>query len=74
LKETGINTAIFSAHSVRGAASSKAAAAGVPIQSILNQGHWASESTFAKFYRREKTKEKQIDIEALLQVSGDDSD
>ncbi|KZS09564.1 Uncharacterized protein APZ42_026185 [Daphnia magna] len=74
LKEAGIDTAIFSAHSVRGAASSKAAAARGPIQSILNQGHWASESNFAKFFRREKTKEKQIDIAALLQVLEDDSD
>jgi hypothetical protein len=40
----------------------------------INQGHWASESTFAKFYRRERTKEKRIEIEALLQVSEDDSD
>lgn len=53
LKEAGVDTAIFSAHSTRGAAASKAASAGVCIQAILKQGHWAKESTFAKFYRRD---------------------
>ena len=43
---------VYSAHSVRGAAATKAVNNGVPIQSILNQGHWASESTFARFYKR----------------------
>jgi hypothetical protein len=50
----------------------------IPAQTMeyidINQGQWASESTFAKFYRRERTKEKRIEIEALLQVSEDDSD
>ncbi len=53
LKEAGVDISIFSAHSIRGAAASKAAAAGVCIQSILDQGHWARESTFARFYRRD---------------------
>jgi hypothetical protein len=52
LKEAGIDTTVYSAHSVRGAAASKAVNNGVPIQSILNQGHWTSESTFARFYKR----------------------
>lgn len=52
LKEAGIYTTIFSAHSVREAAASKAVANGIAIQSILNQGHWARESTFARFYKR----------------------
>ncbi len=53
LKVAGIDTATFTAHSTRGAAASKAASAGVPIQAILDSGHWAKESTFAKFYHRE---------------------
>lgn len=53
LSAAGIDTSVFCAHSTRGAASSKAAAAGVPIQSILDTGHWARESTFARFYKRE---------------------
>ena len=53
LQVAGIDASIFSAHSTRGAAASKAAAAGVPIQTILNSGHWSRESTFARFYHRE---------------------
>ena len=53
LQVAGIDTSIFSAHSTRGAAASKAAAAGVPIQTILDSGHWSRESTFARFYHRE---------------------
>lgn len=48
----GIDTAIFKAHSTRGAAASRAFANGVPVDSILRAGHWAAESTFARFYRR----------------------
>ncbi|KZS07400.1 Uncharacterized protein APZ42_028944 [Daphnia magna] len=50
LQEAGIDTAVFKAHSTRGAAASKAASNGVPINTILKQGHWASESIFAKCY------------------------
>ncbi|KZS16152.1 Uncharacterized protein APZ42_018153 [Daphnia magna] len=53
LSEAGINVSKFSAHSTRGAATSKAAAAGHPIQSILNASHWASQSIFTKYYCRE---------------------
>ena len=53
LSVAGIDTSTFSAHSTRGAAASKAAGAGIPIQTILDSGHWAKESTFARFYHRE---------------------
>ena len=52
LSAAGIDTSIFCAHSTRGAASSKAASAGVPISAILDTGHWARQSTFARFYKR----------------------
>ena len=52
LHEAGISSN-FAAHSTRGAASSKAFAAGVSIDSILKQGNWAHESTFSRFYRRD---------------------
>ena len=48
----GIDTAVFSAHSTRGAAASRASAAGVGTDSILRLGHCAHESTFARFYKR----------------------
>ena len=52
LKQAGIGSQ-FSAHSTRGAASSKAAANGLSILSILKKGNWAHETTFTRFYRRE---------------------
>lgn len=53
LREAGVDTSVYSAHSTRSAAASKAAASGISISSILSKGSWASESTFAKFYHRE---------------------
>lgn len=52
LGEAGVDTSYFSAHSTRGAASSKAAASGVAIGTVLAAASWADESTFARFYRR----------------------
>ena len=74
LKEAGIDTSIFSAHSARGAAASKAMAQGIPIQSILNQGHWARESTFAKFYRRAVPSNTNDVGQAVLQNLNNSSD
>lgn len=45
----GIDTSVFTAHSVRSAATS---AARVPIASILRTAGWTSECTFRKFYKR----------------------
>ena len=52
LSEAGINTDIFKAHSVRGASSSTAAAAGVTTSEILQAADWSSATTFQKFYLR----------------------
>jgi len=52
LREAGIDTSIYSAHSTRGASASKAASAGIPVESILKSGSWSSESVFARHYRR----------------------
>lgn len=71
LRQAGIDTSVFAAHSTRGAAGSKAAAAGIPIQSILNQGHWARESTFAKFYKRD-AKDINLVETAVLNNMGND--
>ncbi len=49
----GVDTSVFSAHSTRGAAASKAATSGLSIDTILHAGCWAAESTINKFYRRE---------------------
>ena len=50
LTEAGIDTEIFKAHSVRGASSSTAAAAGVTTVDILKAADWSSAGTFQKFY------------------------
>ena len=52
LSLAGVNSHNFSAHSTRGAAASKAASLGVPIDSILATASWSSQSTFARFYHR----------------------
>ena len=52
LQEAGINTEVFKPHSIRGAASSKAAWSGVTISDILQAADWSSEATFQKFYYR----------------------
>lgn len=53
LKAAGVDTAVFKAHSTRGAAASKALASGLSLDSILKAGQWSRESTFSKFYQRD---------------------
>ena len=50
LGKAGIDTNIFKAHSVRGAAASAAANAGVTTIDIMKAADWSSESVFTKFY------------------------
>lgn len=52
LSKAGIPTEIFSAHSTRSAAASKAFALGVPLDSILKAADWSSQTTFTRFYHR----------------------
>ena len=46
LLEAGIDASVFEAHSVRGAACSTAAWAGVTTSDILKAADWSSEGTF----------------------------
>ena len=66
LRESGIDTTTFSAHSTRGAASSKAARSGVAVSTILSSACWASESIFIKFYKRDRPSDMAV-AEAVLQ-------
>jgi hypothetical protein len=50
LEKPGIDTGIFKAHSVRGAATSAAASSGQTTADILKAADWSSESVFTKFY------------------------
>ena len=52
LEAAGVDTSIFSAHSVRGASSSKAANMGITTNEILRAADWSSESVFQKFYHK----------------------
>lgn len=50
LGRSGVDTAKFTAGSVRPAAASKAKAMAVPIACIMTKAGWSRESTFAKYY------------------------
>ncbi|XP_064637118.1 uncharacterized protein LOC135493595 [Lineus longissimus] len=60
MKEAGVDTDIFSPHSVRGAATSKAKLAKVAIATILKTAGWSGERTFAKFYDKKIVHEGQF--------------
>ena len=52
MQEAGLDISIFSPHSLRGASTSAASRAKVPIQTILQTAGWARQSTFAKYYKK----------------------
>lgn len=52
LANSEVDTSIFQAYSIRGAAASKEAASGVTVTDILMAADWSSEGTFQHFYYR----------------------
>ena len=50
LKQAGIDTSIFKAHSTRGASVSAAKNMGVTSREILDTANWSTESVFQRFY------------------------
>ena len=50
LEESGIDTKLFKAHSVRSASTSAAANQGVTTEDILKAADWSSDSLFQSFY------------------------
>ena len=52
LRAVGIDLAILSAYSTRGASASEATSSGIPVESILRRASWAAASTFSRFYNR----------------------
>ena len=52
LNYSGIDPRIFSAHSTRGAATSKAALANVPVNTIMKTAGWTRQDTFATYYNK----------------------
>lgn len=69
LQESGVDTSIFSAHSTRHAATSKANKLGVSIDVIKKTAGWTdSSSVFARFYNKEIVSHNQF-AELLLDSS-----
>ncbi len=52
LKEAGVNTKLYPAHSTRAAATSGASESGVSLAEIMKTAGWKRESTFQKFYQK----------------------
>ena len=52
MEKAGVDTSTFTAHSTRGAATSKAKMVGVSTGEILKAASWSSSSTFCRFYHR----------------------
>ena len=50
MKAAGIDITVFTAHSTRGAATSKANSAGLPMSEIMKTANWSSPLTFCRFY------------------------
>ena len=58
MASSGIDVSSFRAHSMRGAATSTDACAGVSTAKILKAADWSSENTFTKIYKKEVTSSK----------------
>ena len=52
MREAGVDTSVFSPHSVRAASVSAAKASQVPISTILDTAGWSNAKTFAKYYNK----------------------
>ena len=70
MRQSGIDTSVFKAHSTRGAGTS-AARGLVPIDVILTSGGWSSRSTFAKFYEREVPRAASLGNAIASRLQGD---
>lgn len=67
LKDSGVDTSIFSAYSTRHDSTSAASRSRVSMNSILKTAGWSSKSeTFARFYKRELTKDKNAFALSIL--------
>lgn len=66
LKESGIDTSLFKAHSVRHASTSKAYTKGVNIDVIMDSAGWTRNSkVFGKFYRRDIVDRTEYSMQIL---------
>ena len=66
----GIDISIYKAHSVRSATTSKAEAAGVPLEEILRTAGWSNAKTFAKYYNKPVAKKSEFANKILAKPMG----
>ena len=66
LERAGIDTGVWTAHSTRGASTSKVASMGLSLDVVLTTACWKRVGTFKKFYK--KPIEKEIDREKFTQT------
>ena len=52
MHDAGINTDMFTPHSIRSASTSAAKRTGTPLNTILSAAGWTQESTFRKYYNK----------------------
>ena len=69
LKRSGIDTSVFTSHSIRHASSSKAKVRGATVKDIMDKGRWASTSTWHRFYYKQVLGEEPFQ-RAVLQGFG----
>ena len=60
MAKSGIDISIYKSHSVRSAATSKAAQGGACLEQILQTAGWSNAETFAKYYQKEITTKKSM--------------
>ncbi|CAC5383917.1 unnamed protein product [Mytilus coruscus] len=53
LSLSGIDTSVFTAHSYRGASTSKAYSSGLSLSDVLKTANWTNAKTFFRFYNRD---------------------
>ena len=70
LKQAGINTDLFKAHSTRSASSSKASVDGVPLAEILKRGSWPHHSTWQRFYNKHIIQNGHVFQDMVYKESG----
>lgn len=57
LQIAGIDTQVYKGHSVRSASTSKARAAGLSTQQVIERANWTNAATFFRFYNKDISKD-----------------
>lgn len=69
LRNAGIDTNIFKAHSSRSASTSKAKIGGCSLQDILKRGQWSGKSTWQKHYHKTVVNPAQVYQQSIFSAS-----